>query len=283
MTTDDSAAGARLGLIYAGLAYTTFLAVLVYTLGFLAGAGTPTAVDKGPHWGWLAATLTDLVLLSLFAIQHSVMARPWFKRAWTRLVPPSVERATYVLAASLALALLMWLWRPIRGSFWSISGSAAVLPDAGYALGWLVVVGSTFMINHFDLFGLRQAWLRARGMRYSSLPFTERGLYSLIRHPLMAGFLIVLWATPRMTTGHLLFAAVATAYILVGISFEERDLTRDLGATYASYRGRVPALIPGLGHLTVTTQGRRHERQPGAQGGHVPHDGLDGLRRTHRA
>jgi len=180
----------------------------------------------------------------VFAVQHTVMARPWFKRRWTRIVPEPAERATFVLATSLALALLFWLWRPVGGTVWSLPGPGAVALWAGYAAGWVVAVSATFLISHSDLFGLRQAWLHARRIAYSPPPFTERGLYRRIRHPLMTGFLIVFWAAPIMTAGHVLFAATATGYILAGIAFEERDLIQSLGETYTAYRDRVPALIP---------------------------------------
>jgi methanethiol S-methyltransferase len=159
-------------------------------------------------------------------------------------VPAPAERATYVLAASLALALLFWLWRPIGGTVWNLPEPGAAVLWAAYAAGWAVAVSSTFLISHSDLFGLRQAWQHARRATYSPPPFTERGLYRRIRHPLMAGFLIIFWAVPTMTAGHLLFAATATGYILAGIAFEEHDLRQSLGETYAAYRARVPALIP---------------------------------------
>jgi methanethiol S-methyltransferase len=188
---------------------------------------------------------TDLILLLLFAVQHTVMARPWFKRRWTRIAPLPAERASFVLAASLVLALLFWLWRPIRGTVWNLSGPGADALWAGYAAGWALAVSSTFLTSHFDLFGLRQAWLHAQRITYSPPPFTERGLYRHIRHPLMAGFVVVFWSAPVMTVGHVLFAAAATGYILAGIAFEEHDLFQSLGETYAAYRARVPALIPG--------------------------------------
>jgi methanethiol S-methyltransferase len=231
---------------YAGAVYLFMLAVLGYAMGFFAGFAVPKGIDQGPRAAAPVAVAIDLLLLLLFAGQHTVMARPWFKRRWTRVVPAPAERTTFVLAASLVLALLFWLWRPVGGTVWSLSGPGADALWAVYASGWALVVRSTFLISHFDLFGLRQAWLQARGARYSPLPFTQRGLYGRIRHPLMAGFVVVFWSAPVMTAGHLLFAITATGYILVGIAFEEHDLIQSLGGTYASYRARVPALIPRL-------------------------------------
>jgi protein-S-isoprenylcysteine O-methyltransferase Ste14 len=237
---------ALLILGYAALVYSTFLVVLGYATGFFAGAGVPKGIDQGPRSPWPVAVAIDLLLLLLFAVQHTVMARPWFKRRWTQLVPVPAERATFVLCANLLLAVLFWLWRPVGGTIWHLSGSAASAVLALYAIGWVVAVGSTFMINHFDLFGLRQAYLYARGAAYRPPPFTERALYRWIRHPLMAGFLIIFWAAPVMTAGHLLFAVAATGYILLGITFEERDARRDLGDAYRAYQRRVPALMPAV-------------------------------------
>jgi protein-S-isoprenylcysteine O-methyltransferase Ste14 len=237
---------ALLILGYAVAVYAAFVAVTVYAIGFFAGVGVPKGIDQGPGSPWPLAMAIDLLLLSLFAVQHTVMARPWFKRRWTRLVPVPAERATYVLCASLLLALLFWLWRPVGGTVWHLRGLDAGTLAALYAIGWVVALGSTFMINHFDLFGLRQAYLHARGVAYRPPPFTERGLYRWIRHPLMAGFVIIFWAAPVMTAGHLLFAAAATGYILLGITFEERDARRDLGQPYQAYQRRVPALVPAL-------------------------------------
>ena len=243
-------------LLYAAAVYLLFLGVLGYAVGFFAGFGVPKGIDQGPRTAASAAVGIDLLLLSLFAVQHTVMARPWFKRRWTRIVPEPAERASFVLATSLVLALLFWLWRPVGMTVWSVPGPGAGAVWAVYAAGWALAVSSTFLISHVDLFGLRQAWLNARRARYSPPPFTERGLYRRIRHPLMAGFLVVFWSAPTMTAGHLLFAAVATGYILAGIAFEEHDLSRSLGETYAGYRARVPALIP-------RPSPRRHS--PGAQ------------------
>jgi len=233
------------GLGYAAACYLCMLAVLGYAAGFFAGRGVPTGIDRDARPGWAGPVAIDVALLALFAVQHTVMARPWFKRRWTRLVPAAAERATFVLAASLALALLCWQWRPFGSTLWRLAGPGAAVLLAVQAAGWLLALGSTFLISHADLFGLRQAWARARGARYAPPPFTERGCYRWVRHPLMAGFLIVFWAAPVLTAGHLLFAAAATGYILVGIGFEERDLRRELGAVYTGYAARVPALIPG--------------------------------------
>jgi protein-S-isoprenylcysteine O-methyltransferase Ste14 len=231
---------------YATVVYAFFLAVLAYAIGFFANAVVPRSIDHGPGSSWPLAAGTDLLLLALFAAQHTVMARPWFKRAWARLVPEPAERATFVLAASLVLALLYWQWRPIRGTVWHLTGSGAAAVLAVYAAGWLLALTATFAISHADLFGLRQAFAPARGVPYTAPPFTERGLYRRVRHPLMAGFVIAFWAAPVMTAGHLLFAAAATGYILAGIAFEERDLRRYLGEAYTAYAARVPALVPGL-------------------------------------
>lgn len=242
-------------LLYAGAVYLFFVGVLAYSVGFFAGFGVPKAIDQGPRADVPVAAVIDVFLLMLFAVQHTVMARRGFKRRWSRIVPVPAERATFVLAASLLLALLFWQWRPIGMRIWSLSGVGAGVLWAVYAAGWVTAISSTFLISHFDLFGLRQAWLHARRARYSSPAFTERGLYRRVRHPLMAGFLIVFWSAPTMTAGHLLFAVAATGYILVGIAFEEHDLNRDLGETYARYRARVPALIPG------PRLGRKHRRK----------------------
>jgi methanethiol S-methyltransferase len=237
---------ALLILGYAVAVYAVFVVVTGYAIGFFADAGVPKGIDEGPRSPWPLAVAIDLLLLLLFAAQHTVMARPSFKRRWTRLVPVPAERATFVLCASLLLALLFWQWRPVSGTVWHLSGPAAGVLLGVYAAGWVVAVGSTFLIDHFDLFGVRQAYLHARGAAYRPPPFTQRGLYRHIRHPLMAGFVIIFWAAPVMTLGHLLFAAAATGYIGAGITFEERDLRRDLGEPYRAYRRCVPALIPAL-------------------------------------
>jgi methanethiol S-methyltransferase len=245
------------GLAYAVVSYTASLVVLGWSFAFIAGLWLPATVDRGPRLGWPLAAGLDLLLLVVFAVQHSVMARPWFKRGWTRLVPVSAERASYVLASSLALALMLWLWRPLPQPIWHTHGPVAVALRTGYCAGWLLAFSSTFMISHFDLFGLRQAWLRLRGTSYRPPQFTRRGLYALVRHPLMTGFLIVFWVTPVMTAGHLLLAVAATGYILAGIKLEEHDLSRDLGADYGTYKNEVRALVPVPRRRPVPASSRR--------------------------
>jgi protein-S-isoprenylcysteine O-methyltransferase Ste14 len=203
-----------------------------------------------PQPGGPAAIAVDLALVALFGVQHSVMARPWFKRRWTAVVPEPAERATYVLCSGLALALLEWQWRPVGGTIWRLSGAGRIALLACAAAGWALALGATFAISHTDLFGLRQARLHARGARYEPLPFTEAGLYRRVRHPLMSGFLIIIWAAPVLTVGHLAFAAALTGYILIGIRLEERDLLRGLGEAYRRYRAAVPSLIPVRGPVT---------------------------------
>jgi len=191
------------------------------------------------------ALITDVVLLGLFAVQHSLMARPGFKAAWTRIVPRSVERSTYVLFSSLLLVLIFWKWQPIPAAVWDISSPALrLLVLALFALGWLTLLLSTFMINHFDLFGLRQVYLRMRGQEYTPLNFTQRAFYKFVRHPIMLGFVIAFWSAPHMSVGHLVFSIATTGYILVGILLEERDLMRYHSAEYGAYRARVPMLFP---------------------------------------
>ncbi|GAC1655806.1 MAG: isoprenylcysteine carboxylmethyltransferase family protein [Candidatus Dormibacteraceae bacterium] len=235
----------RLGYFgYGLLAYLVFGGSLLWTLAFLAGIGPLPTVDRVTSVPPPLAVAIDLALFGLFAVQHTVMARPAFKRATARFLPDGSQRSTFVLAASLVLLLLLWQWRPLPGSVWNVSdpyqsGALWVV----YALGWAFLVASTFMIDHLELFGLRQSWLAARGRRAVAPSFRSAWLYAWIRHPIMTGFLILLWATPRMSIGHLTFSVAASAYILVGIWFEERDLLRAI-PEYAEYRGRVGGLLP---------------------------------------
>lgn len=232
-------------LMYGATAYLAFVAALLYTIGFLAGVGVPKGIDDGatgPAWRALAV---DAALLTLFAAQHSVMARPWFKRWWTRFVPPAVERSTYVLASTAAVVLLLWQWQPLPATLWSVGPAwARGVLWAVYALGWVVLLVSTFAVGHFDLFGLRQVLDRARDRRYTEPGFREPLVYRLVRHPLMVGFLIAFWAAPDLSVGRLVFAVAGTGYIMVGVRLEEHDLRAQLGEPYEDYLRRVPRFVP---------------------------------------
>jgi protein-S-isoprenylcysteine O-methyltransferase Ste14 len=231
--------------IYGAVSYLVFLASFLYAVGWLGNFLVPKSIDSGVAGGAIEAELVNVALLTAFALQHCIMARPGFKRWWKQVIPAAAERSTYVLLASLLLFAVCLGWKPLPEVIWEARGSAAVALWALCASGWLVVLASTFMINHFELFGLRQVWLEARGRAYTAPRYVERFFYRIVRHPLMLGFLVAFWAAPTMTVGHLLFAGVTTAYILVALQLEERDLLKEHGASYASYRQRVPMLIPG--------------------------------------
>lgn len=236
-----------LAVLYAAVCYAVFLATFLYAIAFVTGIGVPRHVDSGPAAPFATALAIDVALLLLFAVQHSGMARPAFKRWWTRIVPAPIERSTYVLASSLVLALLFWQWRPLLQVVWHVDAEAGrIALYAAAAVGWLLVLSSTFLINHFDLFGLRQAWFHARGQRPAlDTRFVTRAFYRIVRHPLMLGFLIAFWAAPTMTLGHLLFSLATTGYILVAVKFlEERDLVAQFGETYREYQRTVPMLLP---------------------------------------
>jgi protein-S-isoprenylcysteine O-methyltransferase Ste14 len=237
--------GGIVAVSYGAAVYLVFLAAFLYAVAFVGNLPVPKTIDSGASGSLGAALVIDTLLLGLFAVQHSVMARPAFKRAWTRLVPQAVERSTYVLLASLVLLLLYWQWRPIPEVVWSVTHPAgAALLQAVFWIGWAVVLASTFMISHFELFGLRQVWARLRGQELPPPAFRTPWLYKRVRHPIYLGFLLAFWAAPTMTVGHLLFAAGSTAYILLGIALEERDLVALFGEQYRRYRGQVPMLIP---------------------------------------
>jgi methanethiol S-methyltransferase len=230
--------------LYGVACYLVFLATFVYAIGFLGNFGVPKSIDSGPQSGFIAALAINLALLGIFAVQHSVMARPWFKAAWTRIVPTPAERSTYVLFSSLALVVLFWGWQPMGGVIWKVENDFGRLAlDALYAVGWLTVLATTFLINHFDLFGLRQIWVHLRGRTYTEIGFRTPGPYRIVRHPLYVGWLLVFWSAPVMTAAHLVFAIATTAYILVAIQFEERDPVR-FHEEYAEYRGQVPMILP---------------------------------------
>ncbi|MBC7987728.1 MAG: isoprenylcysteine carboxylmethyltransferase family protein [Sphingomonadaceae bacterium] len=236
-------------LLFGAIAYLIFFATFLYLIAFVGDLPfAPRTVDRGPMAGATEAALIDLGLIALFGLQHSVMARQGFKRAWTRIVPAPIERSTYVLLASLALILMFALWRPIPGEIWRVENAAlAALLWALFAAGWGIVLISTFLINHFELFGLHQVWGHARGHAPGVPRFRTPFFYRLVRHPIYAGFALAFWATPAMSAGHLLLAAGMTIYILIAIRYEERDLVGMFGTDYEEYRGRVGMLTPRLG------------------------------------
>ena len=231
--------------LYGIACYLVFFATFLYAIAFLADFGAVKSIDSGSDGPVAGALAVNLALLGLFAVQHSVMARPWFKRAWTRIVPPAAERSTYVLLSSLALILLFWQWRPMGGLIWEVTtpGVRMVIWTV-YALGWLLLLAATFLINHFDLFGLRQVYAHLMDRSYSSLEFRTPGIYKCVRHPIYLGWLCIFWATPKMTIAHLVFAIATTAYILMAIPWEERDLIEAHGDRYRRYRDEVPKILP---------------------------------------
>jgi protein-S-isoprenylcysteine O-methyltransferase Ste14 len=244
-------------LIYGLVAYALFLGTILYAIGFVGNVLVPKSIDSGEPGPLALAVTVNSLLLGLFALQHSVMARPGFKRWWTRFVPRSVERTTYVVLASLILILLFWQWRPILTPVWAVTDPTfATILLAVFWIGWALVFLSTFLIDHFELFGLRQVWARIRGRELPQPTFKTPLFYKAVRHPLYLGFLLAFWATPVMTAGHLLFAIATTGYILIAIALEERDLIALFGDQYRRYRQLVPMLIP--------LPGRRSPEMPAA-------------------
>jgi len=235
-------------LAYGLFVYVVFLCTFVYFIGFAAGFSfMPTSVDSGEQGATGPAILVNLGILTVFAVQHFIMARPWFKARWIRIVPVTIERSTFVFVTTLLVMLLVWQWRPMPEMIWEITNPLGHYGLwALWAIGWVIMLYSTFLIDHFDLFGLRQVYLHARGIAYTPVQFKMRSLYRHVRHPMMVGFIIAFWATPTMSAGHLLLAIATTGMILVGTQLEERDLLRAHAGAYLDYRRRVPMLIPGF-------------------------------------
>jgi protein-S-isoprenylcysteine O-methyltransferase Ste14 len=233
-------------VLYGTVCYAIFFVTFLYLIGWVTGLVVPTSIDSGTPGSVPAALAIDLALIALFGVQHSVMARPGFKRVLTRFVPSPIERATYVLASSALFVLLFAAWRPIPLAIWQVGGAAAIALQAGALLGFGIVLYTSFLIDHFDLFGLRQVFLAWRGRPYTEKRFVTPQVYQFIRHPLYVGWMTGFWLTPALTVGHVLFASAMTAYILIAIGYEERDLTASLGEPYRRWRAVTPMFVPGV-------------------------------------
>ncbi len=241
--------GRSIVFLYGILSYFVFFAAFLYSIGFVGNLLVPKSIDSGTAGALVTALIVNLLLLSVFALQHTIMARPGFKKIWTQVIPESMERSTYVLLASLALVLIFAYWQPMPGTIWDVSGTTlGLVLEIIFWIGWGIVLTSTFMIDHFDLFGLRQVYANLRKRDAAGGGFQTRMFYRLVRHPIMTGFLIAFWATPTMTMGHLLFAAVTSTYIYIAVLyFEEKDLVATLGEKYTNYQKEVGTFFPGIG------------------------------------